>query len=188
MASAFGIRRQSVENATCDQFIYKDGLIYSIETYEKGGKYTLNEVTLLDNYFFICEDFNKMTLGTYVLNTAEFVSSEEQGEAALLRLALNTLWALTHKKDTDPRLIKGAYEMRLAAISGFAPNIVCCQSCGHAVDREDLLLNVMEGIILCRPCSERHQKELYIENERPVDRMNTAQIILPLSAAQTVIS
>ena len=154
--------------------------------YEKGGKYTLNEVSPVENYFFICEDFNIMTLGTYVLNTVEYVSSEEQPEAEMLRLALNTLWAFTHKKDYDPRLIKGAYEMRLAAIAGFAPNLVCCQACGHAVGEDDLLLNVMEGILLCRPCSERHQKEIYIENERQVDRMNTAQIILPLSPASVL--
>ena len=48
MASAFGIRRQSVENATCDQFIYKDGQIYSIEVYEKGGKY--RECVILPEY------------------------------------------------------------------------------------------------------------------------------------------
>ncbi len=40
MASAFGIRRQSVENATCDQFIYRDGQIYSIGVWEKGGRYS----------------------------------------------------------------------------------------------------------------------------------------------------
>lgn len=154
--------------------------------YEKGGKYTLNEVSLIDNYFYICEDFNKMTLGTYVLNAVEYVSAEEQPEPEMLRLALNTLWALTHKKAQDPRLIKGAFEMRLAAISGFAPNLVCCQSCGHAVGEDDLFLNVMEGIMLCRTCSDSHQKETFVENERPVDRMNTAQIILPLSPASVL--
>lgn len=40
MASAFGIRRSSCENATCDQFIYKDGQIYSIGVWEKGGRYS----------------------------------------------------------------------------------------------------------------------------------------------------
>jgi len=154
--------------------------------YEKGGKYTLNEVSLIENYFYICEDFNKMTLGSYVLNTVEYISGEENPEPEMLRLALNTIWAMTHKKDYDIRLIKGAYEMRLAAIAGFAPNLVCCQSCGHAVGEDDLFLNVMEGIMLCRPCSDRHQKEIYIENERPVDRMNTAQIILPLSPASVL--
>ncbi|MBE6611304.1 MAG: DNA repair protein RecO [Ruminococcaceae bacterium] len=154
--------------------------------YEHNGKYTLNEVSLIENYFYICEDFDKMTLGTYVLNTVEYIAAEEQPEPELLRLALNTLWALTHKKDYEIRLIKGAYEMRLAAIEGFAPNLVCCQCCGHAVGEDDLFLNVMEGYILCRPCQNGHQKEIFIENERPVDRMNTAQIILPLAPASVL--
>ena len=40
MAQAFGIRRSSCENATCDQFIYKDGQIYSIGVWEKNGRYS----------------------------------------------------------------------------------------------------------------------------------------------------
>lgn len=40
MAEAFGIRRSSCENATCDQFIYKDGQIYAIGVNEKGGRYS----------------------------------------------------------------------------------------------------------------------------------------------------
>ncbi len=151
--------------------------------YEHNGKYTLNEVSLIDNYFYICEDFNKMTVGTYVLNAVEYVSSEEVPEPEMLRLALNTLWALTHKKDLELRLIKGAFEMRLASIAGFAPNLVCCQHCGQAVGSEDLFLNIMEGIYLCRPCMDKHQKEIFIENDRAVDKMNTAQIILPLAPA-----
>ncbi len=151
--------------------------------YEHNGKYTLNEASLIENYFYICEDYDKITLGTYVLNTVEYIASEEQPESEMLRLALNTLWALTHLKNHDMWLIKGAYEMRLAAIAGFAPNLVCCQSCGHAVGEDSLFLNVMEGIILCHSCSQRRQKQLYIENERPVDRMNTTQILLPLAPA-----
>ncbi len=151
--------------------------------YEREGKYTLNEASLIENYFHLCEDFDKMTVGTYVLNTAEYVSSEEVPEPELLRLALNTLWALTHLKDKPLRLVKGAYEMRLATICGFAPNVVNCQVCGHGVESSHMLLNVMAGSMTCRDCSERVHKETFIENERTVDKMNTAQIIIPLSPA-----
>ena len=154
--------------------------------YERDGKYTLNDSSLIENYFNLCEDFDKMTVGTYVLNTVEYVASEEQPEPEMLRLALNTLWALTHYKDKELRLIKGVYEMRLAAICGFAPNIVNCQVCGHGVENEDMLLNVMAGSMTCKKCADKVHKQTFIEDERTVDRMNTAQIILPLTPASVL--
>lgn len=154
--------------------------------YEREGKYTLNDASLIENYFHLCEDFDKMTVGTYVLNTVEYVTNEEQPESEILRLALNTLWALTHLKDRDLRLIKGVYEMRLAALCGFAPNVVNCQVCGHGVEDSTLFLNVMAGSMTCKGCADRIHKETYIENDRTVDKMNTAQIIIPLAPASVL--
>ncbi len=154
--------------------------------YERDGKYTLNDSSLIENYFHLCEDFDRMTVGTYVLNTVEYVTNEEQPEPEILRLALNTLWALTHLKDRNLRLIKGVYEMRLATLCGFAPNVVNCQVCGHGVEDSTMFLNVMAGSVTCKCCADRIHKETYIENERTVDRMNTAQIIIPLSPASVL--
>ncbi|MBQ8551270.1 MAG: DNA repair protein RecO [Clostridia bacterium] len=154
--------------------------------YEREGKYTLNDASLIENYFHLCEDFDRMTVGTYVLNTAEYVTSEEQPEPEILRLALNTLWALTHYKDKELRLIKGVYEMRLAMLCGFAPNIVNCQVCGHGVEDSSMFLNVMAGSMTCKGCSDKIHKATYIENERTVDKMNTAQIVIPLAPASVL--
>ncbi|MBQ8509144.1 MAG: DNA repair protein RecO [Clostridia bacterium] len=151
--------------------------------YEHNGKYTLNDASLIENYFYLCSDFDTMTLGTYVLNAAEYVTSEEQPEEEILRLTLNTLWALSHRRERDLRLIKGAFELRLAALAGFAPNLVCCQGCGCGVGEDRLHLNVMEGTLLCEKCVDRFQKEVYMENDILVDENRTAQIILPLDPA-----
>ena len=155
--------------------------------YENHGKYTLNDASLIENYFYLCEDFDRMTLGTYILNTAEYVSNEEQPEEALLKLALNTLWVLSHPKGKDLRLIKGAYELRLASIAGFAPNLAYCRSCGKGVsdfsDGTTFYLNVMGGHFLCPDCKNKLAEENFAENDLPVDRDRMAQIILPLSPA-----
>ncbi len=154
--------------------------------YEREGKYTLNEATLIENYFDICEDFDRMTVGTYVLNTVEYVTSEEQPEPEVLRLALNTLWAIMHYKDRDIRLLKGVYEIRLCSLIGFAPNLVSCRECGHGVGDEPLYLNVMEGSMLCRPCNRKNSKEIFVDNDRQVDELRTTQIIIPLAPASVL--
>ncbi len=175
------VRLRGRHTAATQIFCYSEFVIY-----EHNEKYTLNDSSLIENYFHLCEDFDKMTVGTYILNTAEYVTNEGQPDEQILRLALNTLWALTHYEDKDIRLIKGVYEMRLALLCGFAPNIVCCQNCGHGVEDEKLYLNVMEGTMLCRPCSNTNFKPLHLENDREVDDMRTTQIIIPLAPASVL--
>lgn len=175
------LRLRGPHTAATQLFCYSEFVLY-----EHNGKYTLNDSSLIENYFHLCEDFDKMTVGTYVLNTVEYTSSEEQPEAWMLRLALNTLWALTHYRDRDIRLIKGVYEMRLAEILGFAPNVVNCEECGCGVGDEYMYLNVMEGSMRCKSCSALLHKDLHMENERQVDEMRTAQIIIPLAPASVL--
>jgi DNA repair protein RecO (recombination protein O) len=151
--------------------------------YEHGGKYSLNDASLIENYFYLCRDFTTITLGTYVLNAAEFLINEEQPDTGILRLALNTLWALSHKERRDIRLIKGAFEIRLAALAGFAPDLTGCGDCKTPLGSETLFLNVMEGCLFCRNCIEKRQKNVYNENEIKVDSLRTAQIVIPLDPA-----
>lgn len=151
--------------------------------YEHTGKYTLNECTVIERYFKLSEDFDRMTLATYILNAVEYVTSEQLPEPEILRLALNTLWAMTKFPEKDLRLIKGTFELRLAALAGFSPNVAYCNICGHGVEESPMLLNVMGGRLTCRECAKKVHNELHIENDIIVDSMNTAQIIIPLSPA-----
>ena len=151
--------------------------------YESNGRFTLNDANLIENYFYLCRDYTTLTLGTYVLNAVEYITNEDQPDAGVLRLALNTLWALSHKTDINPRLIKGTFELRLAALAGFAPDLTACASCGAKLGGERMYLNVMEGGLECHDCMEKRQRETYVENDIKVDELRHAQIILPLDPA-----
>lgn len=172
------VRLRGRFTAPTQLFCYSEFVVY-----EHNGKYSLNDATLIENYFSLCDDFDRMTVGTYILNTAEYVTNDGQGEPNILRLALNTLYALVKLKNRDLRLIKGVYEMRLCAFLGIAPNLVSCPECGHGVEDEVMVLNVMEGSITCRHCFDNKYRETYIENERVVNDMRTTQIIIPLRPA-----
>ena len=175
------VRLRNRHTAATQIFAYSELVVY-----EKGGKYTLNESSLIESYFHLCDDFDKMTVATYVLNAVEYVSNDEEPSPEMLRLALNTLWALTHLTDKPMRLIKGVFEMRLTLIAGFAPNVVNCEECGHGVEDEKMYLNVMEGSMRCKSCSGILNKATHMENERTVDDMRTAQIIIPLAPASVL--
>ncbi len=164
--------------ASTQIFCYSEFVLY-----EHNGKYTLDESNLIENYFYLCDDFDTLTVGTYVLNTAEFVSNTEQPDNGILRLALNTLWTLAKKKEKDRRLVKAAYEMRLAMLAGFAPNVVYCKGCGKSVDGGTFFLNVMDGSIMCLECAQKHRDGNTVENGVVLDSFGAAQIIIPLKPA-----
>ena len=147
--------------------------------YERNGKYTLDDASLIENYFSICRDYDTLTLASYIISAADYLSVDEQPDAELLRLTLNTLWALSHREKLDRRLVKGAFEMRAAGLSGLAPDLTACRGCGKR-ELERAYLSVMDGCIYCPDCMAERELCSHAENDIRVDELRTAQILLPL--------
>lgn len=148
--------------------------------YESHGKYRYNDATVIDSFFGLSGDYTAFILASYVVGAADFVTEEEQPDAGIYRLTLNTLWALTHLEKRDARIIKGAFEMRLAGYCGFAPNLFYCADCGKPVVEERVFLDVMNGCVRCADCAKLHNTAVYDDNDIKVDDMRTAMILLPL--------
>ena len=71
----------------------------------------------------------------------------------MLRMLLNSLYMLEQR--TKPAaLIKGVFEMRTAALSGFCPSLECCALCGKETPA-GAYLDVMNGRLLCDACKAR---------------------------------
>lgn len=147
--------------------------------YESHGKYRYNDATVIDSFFGLSGDYTAFILASYVVGAADFVTEEEQPDAGIYRLTLNTLWALTHLEKRDARIIKGAFEMRLAGYCGFAPNLFYCADCGKPVVEERVFLDVMNGCVRCADCAKLHNTAVYDDNDIKVDDMRTAMILLP---------
>ena len=73
----------------------------------------------------------------------------------MLRLLLNALHALSY--DLRPQeQIKGAFEIRTAVLSGYAPDLSGCAVCGKA-ESDPFYLDVMSGALICRDCWGKRQ-------------------------------
>ena len=68
----------------------------------------------------------------------------------ILRLVLNSLHFLTEQK-RSPSLIKAITELRLAAISGYTPNLIACDGCGMFEDKV-MYLRLDTGTMYCENC------------------------------------
>ena len=76
----------------------------------------------IEIFYNLREDVEKLFLSTYVCDVASELSGERVDCTDMLRLTLNTLYAIMN--DMRPLAqIKAVFEVRAAAISGYCPNL-----------------------------------------------------------------
>ena len=128
----------------------------------------------------ISRSVEKVALASYIAEVSEELSGENEPAEEILRLALNTFYAID--KDKRPLIqIKSAFELRAASLSGFMPDFHACAGCGCEVS-EAIYLDVMNGRLLCSDCM--HRASLSAKREMATyEDIREAMVMLPLSAS-----
>ena len=172
--SAKGVRSPKSKNlALCRPFVYAN-----FEYYEKNGHYWLASGAINDSFFAINADIEALSLASYVVDVANELSGEEAPDEILLRVVLNTLYAI--EKNLRPlELIKGAFEFFVSSHAGFMPNLNGCKSCGQA-EGTSFCLDVMNGSLICSECLKTKKSPLE-DTIAEYDRFATKNILLPLT-------
>lgn len=149
-ASARGARSlKSKKMSSTAQFCYSTFILE-----ERQDKWRVKEATLIDSFFGLSESLEALALGCYIVDVMSEAGTAEP-EPDLLRLGLNSLYALANRI-ADPKIVKGAFEMRVAGILGFTPAAVECSVCGTKAG--DFFFDVMAGALLCRECYRRTER------------------------------
>ena len=127
-----------------EQFCYSQYILF-----KNKDRYTVREVELIESFFDLRVDIERMALAGYICEIVSHVGTENMPDVPLLRLTLNALYAAS--RGTYPLWqIKGSFEMRAAAILGFMPSLNACDNCGE--EGEDVVLDVMNGVVVCEKC------------------------------------
>jgi len=128
-----------------------DPPVYAAFTlYESGnGHITADEAEPLELFFGLREDLSRLSLAFYLTEVATELSEEGLSADELLRLTLNSLYALSTLKKTCA-LVKTAFELRAAAISGWEPTVDACVECGQEPKRP--MFGVRDGAVRCADC------------------------------------
>lgn len=143
---ARGVRRKSCRYAACAQ-----SLAWSEWTlYQKGDWYYANEGSTLELWNGLRNDLEALSLGFYLAELTEAVTTENVPAPELLRHLLNGLYALSslHK---PAALVKPAFELKLLCQSGYEPLADRCAYCG-CPDPEKPMLDVVQGVLRCGKC------------------------------------
>ena len=137
---------KSRKMSSTQQFCYSSFILYG-----QSDKYWVKEASLIESFFGIRNSIEGLALAAYIVELLADVGVEDK-EVDLLRLALNSLYAISQEK-YDLNKIKAVFEMRAMSILGFMPEVLACHTCGRR-DGE-FFFDIMAGAIECLDCHKR---------------------------------
>ena len=136
-------RRNSPLTASCQLLAYSDFTLF-----EYRGKYTINEAASVELFQPLRRDLCKLSLATYFAQVAEVISQEDLPNPELLSLVLNCLYALS-KLNLSEEMVKSVFELRVACLAGYMPDIFGCHMCGEQTSG---YFDLSAGQFLCESC------------------------------------
>ena len=139
------------------QFCYSNFVLY-----KQGEYYQVKEASLIESFFGIRNTIDGLALASYIAEVIDDVAVAE-AERDLLRLALNSLYAISENKYSFNK-IKAAFEIRVASIIGFMPDVLSCSQCAEKLG--NFYFEIMAGSIKCYNCHEK-AASMRLEPENP---------------------
>ena len=153
--SARGVmRRGSRIAAACQLLTFSEMTLF-----ENRGKWYVDEAQSAEQFLGLRTDIALLSLGTYFAELLEAVSDEDSPNPEVLRLGLNSLFALSSGL-YPPEHIKAVFELRLMCLSGYEPALDCCPICGKD-DMEAPVFSTLGGTVLCGKCRSGEYGETF---------------------------
>lgn len=130
-------------------------LSYSRLTIYKGrDSYIIGDAQTIRIFSKLRSDVKKMCLAQYFCELALTICPREQKADSFLSLILNSLYLLGEEK-RSAELIKPCFEMRLASMAGYMPDLRMCRECGeYCPDTMYFLPKI--GMLECATCHNKN--------------------------------
>lgn len=137
------LRSKSTLKSACQLLCYAEFTFTEVK-----GKAVITEAAPIEQFRALRDNIELLALGEYLAQVTELLSQEDAPDSAMLSLLLNSLHALC-KLNKPQALVKAAFELRMACLGGFAPELSGCAGCGSA---EAALFDVQNGTLICADC------------------------------------
>lgn len=136
--------RTSKIKAACQLLTFSE---FTLLDYQ--GRYVITEATAKEMFPGLRNNIELLSLASYFAQVTEVVAQEDDPNPDVLSLLLNALFALCHLSRPQA-LVKAAFEMRIACLAGYLPDLRGCAVCGRAdADR----FNITQGVLQCASCA-----------------------------------
>lgn len=146
MKAPGALRKTSKCSAATQQLTFSDLTIYT-----RMGHWQVREGSVLEGFDGLRTDLEKLSLATYLAQVLEAVADEDVASPELLQLGLNSLFALSNLL-VEHWLVKAVFELRLACLAGYAPELGGCMQCGE--NEGELYFDREQGGLQCRKCRQ----------------------------------
>lgn len=124
------------------------------ELYEKAGRLTLVSATLTETFYPLRTDYDRLSVGVYLLNLCELVIQPGENAQELFMLLLHTLSRLTFTDQPWRPLVSG-FLLHFAACEGHKPRLNHCVRCGKSMlDASSAWFDREDGGLCCQTCRE----------------------------------
>ena len=116
-----------------------------------GGKLLVTSVNLIETFYPLRSDYDKLTYGIYLLNLVEAVAEPDQEQKELFMLLLHTLSRLAFYGQ-EPKPLLAGFLLHFAACQGFRPRLEHCVICGKKMEEGPFSFDREEGGLCCEAC------------------------------------
>lgn len=124
------------------------------ELYQKGAHLTVISASLIETFYPLRQDFDRLAVGAYLLEVTEGFIQPGIPAQELFMLLLHTLSRLTFTSQPWKPLVAG-FLLHLSACEGFRPRLHHCVHCGgRLTEGESLWFDGHEGGLVCRACHQ----------------------------------
>ncbi len=153
----------------------------NFEFYRRGDFNVLKGGSLLQHFYSLSTDIDRLNLAAYLCDLCCELTDEGEPAQEMLRLLLNALYAIS--RELYPQeIIKGAFEWRAMALSGYMPDLGGCTVC-QKDSSDPFYLQVMNGALLCADCLKKQNGIGKRVPDAAYDDIRESDALLTLSPA-----
>ncbi len=125
------------------------------ELYQKGAHLTVISANMIETFYPLRQDFDRLAVGTYLLGVVEGFVQPGVPAQELFMLLLHTLSRLTFSTQPWKPLVAG-FLLHLSACEGFRPRLNHCVHCGVRLpESASTWFDPQEGGLVCRACHQQ---------------------------------
>lgn len=117
---------------------------------KSGDMYFIVHAELLDSFFNLKNNMDAFYHGSYVLELVSYIAQENEVDSRIFDMTVSVLSYLSSiQKDFDK--LTAAYELKLAAMLGYKPDLKHCLYCGKDIT-ESSQFSIQDGGLYCGDC------------------------------------
>lgn len=118
---------------------------------ETGGRMIVTSVHLIETFYPLRADYDRLTCAVWLLSLAEAAAEPEQEQQELFMLLLHTLSRLAFSAQPWKPLLSG-FLLHFSACQGFKPRLNHCVLCGRRPEEPPFFFGAEEGGLICGDC------------------------------------